>query len=59
MYGPPDEIESHPSARAGSPPFEQWMYNELEGIGERVIVEFIDANRNGVYRQSTDPRKRN
>lgn len=59
VYGPPDEIESHPSGRGDSPPFEQWMYSELDGIGERVIVEFVDAYRNGVYRQTTDPRKRN
>ena len=59
MYGPPDEIEAHPSGRAGSPPFQQWMYNELEGIGERVIIEFVDAYRNGEYRQTTDPRNKN
>ena len=59
LYGPPDEIEAHPSGRAGGPPFQQWMYNELEGIGKRVIVEFVDANRDGEFRQTTDPRKRN
>lgn len=59
MYGPPDEIEAHPSGRGDSPPFEQWRYVELEGIGKQVIVEFVDAYRNGEFRQTSDPRKRN
>lgn len=59
MYGPPDEIEAHPSGRAGSSPFELWFYKDLEEIGKRVMVEFVDAYRNGEYRQTTDPRKRN
>ena len=47
MYGPPDEIESHPSGgtyerpmkKAAAPPppipFEQWRYRYIEGIGNQ------------------------
>lgn len=60
VYGPPDEIESHPSGRAGGgPPFEKWLYNLIEGIGQDVIVEFVDGNRDGEYRQTRDPNARN
>ena len=55
LYGPPDEIESHPSGRAGGPPSDRWLYNSIEGIGKRVIVEFQDVNRDGDYRQTSDP----
>jgi GWxTD domain-containing protein len=59
VYGPPDEIESHPEGRAGGPPSQQWFYNDLEEIGKRVIVEFIDVNKDGEFRQTSDPRKKN
>ena len=59
VHGPPDEIEAHPSGRDGGPPFQMWRYIEIEGVGEQVIVEFVDAYRNGEYRQTTDPRKMN
>jgi len=59
VYGPPDEMESHPSGRAGGPPFEKWLYNFIEGIGQRVIVEFVDVSRDGEYRQTRDPSVRN
>lgn len=59
VYGPPDEIESHPSGRAGGPPFEQWLYREIQGIGKRVIVDFVDKNRDGDFRQTTDPANKN
>lgn len=50
LYGPPDEIESHPSAEGGSAPFEEWLYNHMEGAGDNVMFEFIDKLRNGEYR---------
>lgn len=59
VYGPPDEIESHPSGRDGGPPFEQWLYNFVQGIGNSVIIEFSDVNRDGEYRQTRDPHARN
>jgi len=59
VYGPPEEIESHPSGRAGGPPFEKWLYNFIQGIGQGVIVEFVDVSRDGEYRQTRDPNARN
>ncbi|MBI3682807.1 MAG: GWxTD domain-containing protein [Acidobacteria bacterium] len=51
VYGPPDEIESHPSGGARtSYPFEVWRYWHVEGIGENLFVTFIDRMRSGDYR---------
>lgn len=55
-YGPPDEIESHPSGSATVPyPFEQWLYRHIDGIGDNVIIEFDDQNHTGEYRMTMDP----
>ena len=53
-YGPPDEIESHPSPDAGAP-FEEWLYNHIEGVGDRVIFTFTDTQRNGEYHMTVNP----
>jgi hypothetical protein len=50
MYGPPDEIESHPAEGR-----EQWLYRFLEGIGANVIIEFTDPAHTGEYRMTMDP----
>ena len=54
-YGPPDEIESHPSGgtyerpyeegggSTSTYPFEQWRYRYIEGIGTNIILEFVDT----------------
>ena len=55
IYGPPDEIESHPSGEGGSAPFEEWLYNRIEGVGDRVIFTFTDTQRNGEYRMTVNP----
>jgi TonB family protein len=55
LYGPPDEIESHPSGQGGSAPFEEWLYNHLEGVGDRVIFSFTDTLKNGEYRLTLNP----
>ena len=54
-YGPPDEIEDHSNPASGTAPFQQWRYRYIEGVGQNVIVEFIDPNRNGEYRMTSDP----
>jgi GWxTD domain-containing protein len=66
MYGPPDEIESHPSGGTyerpmeeggGSTstfPFEDWRYRYLEGIGQEVIIEFVDTCMCGDYHMTID-----
>jgi GWxTD domain-containing protein len=67
QYGPPDEIESHaadgsyqrPQSEGGGTtetyPFEQWRYRYIEGMGQNVIVEFVDKDRTGDYRMTMDP----
>lgn len=66
-YGPPDEIESHPSGgRYTRPlyegggqtetfPFEIWRYRHIEGLGPDVILEFVDTAFSGLYRLTHDP----
>jgi GWxTD domain-containing protein len=67
MWGPPDEIDSHPSGgsynrpssegggETSTFPFEDWRYRYLEGIGENVELEFVDPTMTGEYRLTTDP----
>jgi GWxTD domain-containing protein len=66
-WGPPDEIESHPSGGAynrpaeqgggvtSTFPFEQWRYRHIEGVGNDVSIEFVDKSRSGAFRMTTDP----
>ncbi len=70
VYGPPDEIESHPSGGTyerpleeggGSTstfPFEQWRYRYIEGIGQEVIIEFVDDCQCGAYEMTIDRSKK-
>ncbi len=67
IWGPPDEIESHPTGGTyqrpyeeggGSTstfPFEKWRYRYLEGIGSDIILEFVDPSNSGEYRMTMDP----
>jgi GWxTD domain-containing protein len=67
MWGPPDEIESHPTGGTydrpmeeggGSTttyPWETWRYRHMEGIGENVIWEFVDPTSSGEYHLTMDP----
>ena len=67
MWGPPDEIDSHPSGgpyhRPSSEgggdtttfPFVDWTYHYLPGIGENVELEFVDPTMTGEYHLTTDP----
>ncbi len=67
MYGPADEIESHPSGgtyerpaeegggETSTFPFEQWRYRYLEGIGTNIIIEFVDTTMSGEYHMTMDP----
>src|SRR5216684_3722483 len=66
MYGKADEVESHPSGgsyqrpmdegggETSTFPFEQWRYRYLEGIGQEVIVEFVDTCMCGEYHMTMD-----
>jgi GWxTD domain-containing protein len=66
VFGPADEIESHPSGGqyerpmeegGGSTstfPFEQWRYRYIEDIGQEVIIEFVDTCMCGDYHMTID-----
>ncbi len=66
-FGPPDEIESHPSGGSyerpieegggttSTFPFEKWRYRWIEGIGTDVNIEFVDPTMTGEYRMTMDP----
>src|SRR5678816_1171240 len=67
MYGPADEIESHPSGgtyerppeegggTTSTFPFEKWRYRYIEDIGTDIIIEFVDPTMSGEYRMTMDP----
>lgn len=61
LYGPPAEIESHPSGRriqrppaqgggiTATHPFELWLYRHVPGIGDDIRFEFVDNKMDGSY----------
>lgn len=69
MWGPPDEIDSHPTGgtwdrpmdqgggETTTYPYEDWRYRYLEGqgLGENVELEFVDPTSTGEYHLSMDP----
>lgn len=67
MWGPPDEIDSHPTGgtwdrpmdqgggETTTYPYEDWRYRYLEGMGENVELEFVDPTSTGEYHLTMDP----
>src|SRR5271154_2639628 len=67
IYGPADEIESHPAGgsyerpmeegggETSTYPFEQWRYRYIEGVGTNIIIEFVDPTMSGEYHMTMDP----
>src|SRR6266481_5718339 len=67
MWGPADEVESHPTGGTydrpmeeggGSTttyPWETWRWRYLEDIGENIIIEFVDPSGSGEYHMTMDP----
>jgi GWxTD domain-containing protein len=56
VYGPPDEVESHPSGGQDvSAPWEAWRYRFLEGVGSDLIFKFIDRHGTREYRLVSGP----
>src|SRR5580698_4542167 len=69
MWGPADEVDSHPTGGnwdrpadqgGGSTttyPWETWRYRHLdgEGLGENVELEFVDPTSSGEYHLTMDP----
>jgi len=70
MWGPPDEIDSHPTGGTWDRPmdqgggttttyaYEDWRYRYLPGsssLGENVELEFVDPTGTGEYHLTMDP----
>jgi len=70
MWGPPDEIDSHPTGgqwerpmdqgggSTSTYPWETWRYRYLPGgpaLGENVELEFVDPSSTGEYHLTMDP----
>ena len=67
MYGPADEVDSHPSGgtyvrpqeegggETSTYPFETWRYRYIDGIGTNIILEFVDPTMTGEYHITMDP----
>jgi len=66
MYGPADEISGSPAGgtynrpqeegggETSTFPFEDWRYRYLEGIGQEVIIEFVDTCMCGDFHMTLD-----
>lgn len=66
MYGPPDEIDAHPSGgtynrpmeegggETTTYPFEDWRYRYIEGIGQEIMIEFVDQCGCNDYHMTLD-----
>ena len=67
IWGKPDSLETHtmgetwerPMDLGGGEtqtyPYEDWTYNEMEGIGQSIVVEFVDKTGTGEFRLTSDP----
>ena len=67
MYGPPDDIDSHPSGgsymrpeeegggETSTYPFETWHYRYIDGVGTNIDLEFVDPTMTGEYHLTMDP----
>ena len=66
MYGKADEIDAHPSGgfyerpaeegggQTSTYPFETWRYRYLEGVGQEIMIEFVDTCMCGEFHISMD-----
>jgi GWxTD domain-containing protein len=67
VWGPPDEVESHPTGgtydrpmeegggSTSTYPWEKWRWRYLADIGENVEMEFVDPTSTGEYHLTMDP----
>jgi GWxTD domain-containing protein len=71
VFGPPDEIDTHPSGgqydrpmeegggSTSTYPFETWRYRYIEAIDKQeVIIEFVDPCMCGDYHMTIDPNEK-
>jgi GWxTD domain-containing protein len=69
-FGPPSEIDPHPSGGSyerpaeegggttSTYPFEKWRYRWIDGIGTDINIEFVDPTMTGEYRMTIDPNEK-
>src|SRR5436190_3209554 len=67
MWGPADEVDSHPTGgtydrpmeegggSTSTYPWETWRWRYLEGIGEHIILAFVDPSDSGEYHMTLAP----
>jgi len=67
VWGPPDEIDSHPTGgtydrpawegggTTTTHPWEVWRYRHMDTVGENVELEFVDTTGAGEYHLTRDP----
>lgn len=70
IHGEPVEIERHPAGERYDRPlhegggttstyaYEVWRYRSIDGIGEDVLVEFVDDSFTGEFRLSTSAQQK-
>ncbi len=70
IHGPPAEISSFPSGGmyqrplnegggiTATYPFEVWRYRNIDGIGETILLEFVDPSLSGDYRLALYPEEK-
>jgi GWxTD domain-containing protein len=71
VFGPPDEIEAHPSGgqynrpieegggETSTYPFETWRYRYIDAIDKQeVMIEFVDTCMCGDYHMTIDPNEK-
>jgi GWxTD domain-containing protein len=66
IWGPADQVESHPTGgtydrpqeegggTTSTYPYEDWRYRYLEGVGQNINLEFVDPCSCGDYHLTTD-----
>jgi GWxTD domain-containing protein len=67
LWGPPDEIEAHPTGGTYDRPmwqgggstttyaWELWRYRHLDELGDNIEFEFVDPGGSGEYHLTRDP----
>jgi len=70
IHGEPSEIESHASGGShqrslreggGSTttyPYEVWRYRHIDGVGDDILLEFVDPSLSGEYRLALNPEEK-
>jgi len=67
QFGPADQIEAHSpggtyehrvsegGGETSTFSLEQWRYRYIEGVGQNIVIEFVDTTQSGEYQMTMDP----